>query len=274
MALIGPHIDPPLADIPGLLIGSGYTVFQTTLRDPVRLSKDGIPNAADQEGFHAARAAAPEPLWGIVHASLLTNLASPDPRVRNSSASALLGDATLAGTLGLAGVCFHGGYQKGHPDREAALNALAYKLGDVLNRLPVGARVLLENSCEGTELCQTIAEMGRVVNALDTDPAKLGLVLDTCHLHVAGFDMAAPNAPDRLADEMEAYGLAPYLTTLHLNDAREACGSHRDRHAVPGTGTIGEGLRSLRAHPLFAPIPCILEISRADVPQAIAFLEP
>lgn len=272
MPRIGPHIDPPLADIPGLLTRSGYNTFQTTLRDPLRLSKDGIPDAADQESFRAA-CAATGPLWGIVHASLLTNLASPDPRIRNSSASALVADATLADALGLAGVCFHGGYQKGHAGREAALEALVYKLGGVLGRLPAGARVLLENSCEGTELGQTIAELGQVVTTLDADPTKLGLVLDTCHLHVAGFDLAALDAPERLADEMEAAGLAPYLTALHLNDAREACGSHRDRHAVPGDGTIGEGLRRLRAHPLFAPIPCILEISRSEVPQAIAFLE-
>lgn len=273
MTLIGPHIDPPLAEIPALLARGGYSTFQTTLRDPMRLSKDGIPDADDQELFRKA-CAATDPVWGIAHASLLTNPASPDPRIRNSSASALVADAALAAALGLAGVCFHGGYQKGHPDREAALNALAYKLDGVLGKLPPGARILLENSCEGTELGQTIAELGQVVAALDADPTKLGLILDTCHLHVAGFDLAAPDAPERLTDQIEAAGLTPYLTALHLNDAREACGSHRDRHAVPGEGTIGEGLRRLRAHPLFAPLPCILEIARSDVPRAIAFLEP
>jgi deoxyribonuclease-4 len=272
MTLIGPHIDPPLAAIPALLTRSGYTTFQTTLRDPVRLSKDGIPDVFDQENFRAGCATG-GPFWGIAHASLLTNLASTDPRIRNSSASALVGDATLAGSLGLAGVCFHGGYQKGHDSRDAALDALAYKLNDVLGRLPSGARVLLENSCEGTELGQTIAELGKVVAALEADPTKLGLVLDTCHLHVAGFDLAAADAAERLADEIAAAGLAPYLTALHLNDARAECGSHRDRHAVPGDGTIGEGLRRLRAHPLFAPVPCILEIARSEVPQGIAFLE-
>ena len=273
MTLIGPHIDPPLADIPALLTRSGYTTFQTTLRDPLRLSKDGIPDAADQELFRAACAAAPGPFWGIAHASLLTNPASPDPRIRNSSASALVADATLAGSLGLAGVCFHGGYQKGHANRQAALDALVYKLNDVLGRLPSGARVLLENSCEGTELCQTVGELGQIVAALDADPAKLGLVIDTCHLHVAGFDLAAPDAPERLAAEIEAAGLSAYLTALHLNDALEACGSHRDRHAVPGQGTIGEGLRRLRAHPLFGSLPAILEIARSEVPHGIAFLE-
>lgn len=264
----GLHIDPPLSVIPGILRSHNLTRFQTTLRDPMRLAKQGIPDEADQDAYKAAS----EGLWGIVHASMITNLASPDPRIRNGSAGALVADANLAKSLGLAGVCFHVGYQKGHPDREAALDAVAYKLNDVMNRLEPGAKVLLENGCEGTELGQTVAEIGRVVKAVGSDPIRLGVVLDTCHLHVAGFDLADPDAPQRLADEIHQSELTNFITALHLNDAREACGSHRDRHAVPGTGTIGEGLRRLLAHPLFASLPCILELGTHSALEGIAYL--
>jgi len=40
----GLHIDPPLAAIPGELQSHGLTHFQTTLRDPMRLAKQGIPD--------------------------------------------------------------------------------------------------------------------------------------------------------------------------------------------------------------------------------------
>lgn len=272
MSRFGPHIDPPLAHIPPALRELGLSAFQTTLRDPRRLSKESVPDEADQAAFREAATLVPD-LWGIVHASLLTSLASPDPRVRNGSAGALVADANLAGSLGMAGVCFHAGYQKGHDARDAALQAVAYKLGDSLTKLKPGGRLLLENSCEGTELCQTVAEIGFVVQALNTNATQFGIILDTCHLHVAGFDLAAPAAPERLAAELEEAGLAPFLTALHLNDAREACGSHRDRHAVPGQGTIGEGLRRLLAHPLFAPLPCILEMSLDDALAGIAFMQ-
>ncbi len=271
MTLIGPHIDPPLRDIPELLTRHGYRTFQTTLRDPLRLSKLGIPSEEDQTAYRAG-AALEGPFWGMAHSSLLTNIASPDPRIRNGSAVALIADATLAASLGLAGACFHGGYQKGHATREAAVEALIYKLKDVLGRLPSGAKVLLENSCEGTELGQTIEELGFIISNVDADPQKIGLILDTCHLHVAGFDLAAPNAPERLVAELDAAGLTPLLTALHLNDAREACGSHRDRHAPPGQGTIGQGLRRLIAIPPFNTLPAILEISEVDVPNAIEYL--
>src|SRR5579884_506707 len=271
MPRIGPHIDPPLSRTPSLLKMHGWATFQTTLRDPHRLSKESIPDEGDQALF-LLEAKSLSGLWGMVHASMLTNLASLDPRIRHGSAGALAADANLAADLGLAGVCFHVGYQKGHTAREAALAAVGEKLGEVLGRLKPGARVMLENGCEGTELGQTIAELGTVVHASEGDPERLGIVLDTCHLHVSGFDMAAPEAPEKLAAELEAQGLVPYLTAIHLNDAREPCGSHRDRHAVPGQGTIGEGLRRFLRHPLFAPLPAILEMSVPAAEQGIAFL--
>ncbi|HLK60830.1 MAG TPA: deoxyribonuclease IV [Chthonomonadaceae bacterium] len=271
MSRFGPHIDPPLALIPAELMTLETRVFQTTLRDPRRLSKEGIPDEVDQQAFLEGMAGIGG-WWGMAHASMLTSLGSPDPRIRHASIGALAGDANLAASLGLAGVCFHVGYEKGHASREAALDAVAAKLDEVLTKLKPGAKVLLENGCEGTELGQTVAEIGRVVKGVQADPAKLGVTLDTCHLHVSGFDMAAPDAPERLAGEIEAAGLTPYLTSLHLNDAREPCGSHRDRHATPGRGTIGEGLRRLIAHPMFAELPCILEISESEVPVGIAFL--
>ena len=281
MPRFGFHFDPPLATIPYRLSARGSATFQTTLRNPMRLSKVDIPDEADQEAYRAKSAelantnasGTESALWGMVHASLITNIASPDVRIRHGSISALVADANLAASLGLAGVCFHGGYQKGHDTREAALETLSIKLADVLAKLKPGASVWLENGCEGTELGQTIAELGQVVQAVKPDPAKFGLVLDTCHLHVAGFDLAAPDAPQRLADQLEAEELTPYLRALHLNDAREACGSHRDRHAVPGDGTIAEGLRDLCRHPVFAPLPAILELGAEDATRGIAYLE-
>src|SRR5512135_2208862 len=150
------HIDPPLAAIPDLLRAAGVDAFQTTLRNPQRFGKEGIPDAGDQAAFRALSSG----LWGIVHATLLVNLASPEGRIRNASASSLVGDLQLAAQLGLAGVCFHVGYAKGHPDIDTALDAAARKLGQVLESMPASASAVIENSCEGTELAKTIAGIG------------------------------------------------------------------------------------------------------------------
>ena len=84
-----------------------------------RLAKEGIPDEEDQEAYRRSNAG----LWGMVHGSLITNLAAPDPKIRNGSVGALASDANLAASLGLAGVCFHVGYCKGHETQDGAIEA-------------------------------------------------------------------------------------------------------------------------------------------------------
>jgi deoxyribonuclease-4 len=262
------HIDPPLAGIPELLRRDGVDAFQTTLRNPHRFGKDGIPDPDDQAAFRATASG----LWGIAHATLLMNLASPDGRIRNASASSLVGDLQLATQLGLAGVCFHIGYAKGHPDLNAALDAAARKLGQVLASVPAGARAVIENSCEGTELGKAIAEIARVIRDVGAPRERLAVLIDTCHLHAAGFDLSSADAGQRLADALDAEGILDRVIAFHLNDSQGPCGCGRDRHAVPGEGTIREGLLSIVEHPAFADLPLILELSIEDARRGLTYL--
>jgi len=262
------HIDPPLAAIPEMLRHDGVDAFQTTLRNPQRFGKEGIPDAQDQAASRAGAAG----LWGIAHATLLVNLASPDGRIRNASASSLLGDLQLAAQLGLAGVCFHVGYAKGHPDVGTALTAAARKLGQVVGSMPAGACAVIENSCEGTELGKEIAEIGQLVRDVGAPRERLAVLIDTCHLHAAGFDLSGADAGSRLADQLDGAGILDRLVAFHLNDSQGPSGCKRDRHAVPGEGTIGDGLLSVVHHPAFAELPMILELSIDAARRGIAYL--
>ncbi len=257
---LGPHIDPPLANVPREMHALDVHIFQTILRAPTRLSREGVPDEEDRAAFLASRG----DVWGIAHASLLTNLASQDPRLRNGSVSALAGDANLAAELGLAGVCFHVGYQKGHDSLDAALELAARKLGEAVAKLKPGARLLIENGAEGSELAKSPQEIARLLRGVGLPPDQIGIVLDTCHLHVSTMDLSSADAPERLAEELSELGLIPYLAALHLNDAQYPAGSGRDRHAPPGYGTINVGLLRLLENPVFAQLPCVLEMDVVD----------
>jgi deoxyribonuclease IV len=267
---VGLSIDPPLAAIPGVLVEEGVDAFQTVLRDPGRFGNYGVPDAADRgaliEGLRGRGA------WGVAHGSLLVNLASPEGRIRNSSVSSLLSDLKVAAELGLDAVCFHVGYAKGHPSAEEALQLATRKLGELVERMPAGPRLLIENSCEGSELGQTIAELARLLRDVAAPPERLGLLIDTCHLHAAGFDLSGDGAGERLADVLAADGVLDRVAAFHLNDCQLPCGAHRDRHAVPGAGTIGMGVISVAAHPAFATLPGVLELSLEDARLGLAFL--
>jgi deoxyribonuclease IV len=267
---VGLSIDPPLATIPPLLAAEGLDVYQTVLRDPGRFGNYGVPEPAD-------RAALVEGLrgrgtWGLAHGSLLINLASPEGRIRNSSVSSLLADLKVAAEVGIDAVCFHVGYAKGHPGTEEALILATRKLGELIERMPEGPRLLLENSCEGTELGQTIPELARLLRDVGAPAERFGLLIDTCHLHAAGFDLSGEDAGQRLADALGAESVLDRVVAFHLNDCQLPCGAHRDRHATPGTGTIGIGVASVARHRAFATLPGVLEISVEDARQGLQYL--
>jgi deoxyribonuclease-4 len=267
---VGLSIDPPLATIPALLSEEGVDVYQTVVRDPGRFGNYGVPEPADRaalmEGLRGRR------VWGVAHGSLLINLASPEGRIRNSSVSSLLADLKVAAEVGLDAVCFHVGYTKGHPSAEAALTLATRKLGELIARMPEGPRLLLENSCEGSEMGQTIAELARLVRDVGAPPDRFGLLIDTCHLHAAGFDLSGETAGQRLADALSDEGVLERVVAFHLNDCQLPCGAHRDRHATPGAGTIGMGVVSVATHAAFASLPGVLELSIEDARQGLAFL--
>ena len=50
------------------------------------------------------------------------------------------------------------------------------------------------------------------------------------------------------------------LKALHLNDSKNPCGAHKDRHETIGNGYLGlETFRRVVNHPDLAGLPCILE---------------
>lgn len=266
----GLSVDPPLAAIPDLLAEEGVDVFQTVLRDPGRFGNYGVPEPGDRaalvDGLRGRR------VWGVAHGSLLINLASPEGRIRNSSVSSLLADLKVAAEVGMDAVCFHVGYARGHPSADAALELATRKLGELIERMPAGPRLLMENSCEGSELGQTVAELGRLVRDVGAPPDRLGLLIDTCHLHAAGFDLSGADAGERLAGALDAEGMLARVAAFHLNDCQLPCGAHRDRHAVPGEGTIGMGVVSVASHAAFAALPGVLELSVEDARRGLVFL--
>jgi deoxyribonuclease-4 len=61
--------------------------------------------------------------------------------------------------------------------------------------------------------------------------------LDTAHAFVAGYDLSAEDGGRRVVEELVgAAGEAVAL--VHLNDARNELGSHRDGHRKVGEGCI------------------------------------
>lgn len=98
--------------------------------------------------------------------------------------------------------------------------------------------VLLETMAgKGTEVGRSFEELARIIEGVDHDEC-LGVCLDTCHVWDAGYDIACDL--DGFLDEFDRVIGLDRLRALHLNDSKNSCGSHKDRHEKIGEGQIGK----------------------------------
>ena len=86
----------------------------------------------------------------------------------------------------------------------------------------------------------------------------LGVCLDTCHVSDAGYDIV--NDLDGVLAEFDRVIGLDRLKALHLNDSKNPCGAHKDRHEKLGQGCLGlEMFRRILHHPALRGLPMILE---------------
>ncbi len=228
-------------------------VFAANPRSWARPPGDTAQEAALREA--ASRAGLPV----FVHAPYLINPGSPDPVTAERSAAAIVASIRCGAVIGARGVVVHTGSAV-DGDRAAGLRRAAECLRPVLDAIgPGDPDLLLEPMAgQGSMLCAAIGELRPYLDALDWHP-RAGICLDTCHLFGAGHDLAAP---DGVATALAALSAAApgRLRLLHANDARDPCGSHKDRHENIGSGLIGaDAFGRLLVHPATAGVPFIVE---------------
>jgi deoxyribonuclease-4 len=175
----------------------------------------------------------------FVHAPYLVNIASPNPEFLEKSQHLCVQSIRACGVLQAGGFVVHAG-AGGPGEPAAAVERSAAVLRAILAETADETRLLVElMAATAGAVASTIEEAARLFEAVgDT---RLGLVLDTCHLFVAGYALDEPAGVDALFAELASSGLTERLSLIHLNDAKFGRGSRRDRHEVVGEGEIGLG---------------------------------
>lgn len=118
--------------------------------------------------------------------------------------------------------------------------------------------VLLETmSGKGTEVGSRFEEIKAIIDGVKLKE-KIGVCLDTCHVHDAGYDIV--NNLDGVIEEFDKVIGLNYLKAIHLNDSMNICNSHKDRHQKIGSGEIGlNALAGVINHPKLRNLPFYLE---------------
>jgi len=202
----------------------------------------------------------------LVHAAYVLNTASAEADKGERAAVALGKELERTSALGAFACCFHPG-SSGKGDPASAIDRVGDAIVRALERVPSGARVLIENTAgAGNTVGKTAAEVAAMLARV---PASLrgrtGYGLDTCHLFAAGLDIAS--SPDALRAVLDEFAAATgeNPSFFHLNDSAGAFGSNRDRHTLIGEGAIGvDPFRWLLGDPRAEGIPLILETPQAN----------
>jgi deoxyribonuclease-4 len=222
----------------------------------------------DQDAAAGFRARVAEIGMGqvLVHTSYLINLGSSDDALWERSWMALADELVRAELLAATAVVTHvGTAYKTDPERTAERIAsgidLAWRLAGVGS-----TRLLLENTAAaGTTFGDGPEELGEIIGLLDPSAGHVGVCIDTCHAHAAGWDLSRPETVTRLVDEFEAC-CGAVIEAVHANDCLFGAGMHKDRHAWIGDGTIGyEGFAAVVAESRLASVPLVTEMS-GEVP--------
>lgn len=177
----------------------------------------------------------------VIHTGYLVNLCSQTELFLEKSILAFRGEVERALALGAEYLVLHPGSWKGLT-REEGLRRAAESIARAVDGVrfdDCDFRVLIENTA-GAEFSlggsfEQVAELIEKLRGL----VPVGACLDTCHCHVAGYDLVSGEGYEETVERVrDSMGLEA-VRVWHMNDAKAVRGSRLDRHQHIGDGTMG-----------------------------------
>jgi len=177
----------------------------------------------------------------VVHTNYLVNMASVTASFLKKSIEAFRGELERALALCADYLVLHPGSFRG-ADRKPALLQTSAAIAAAASGLDLpehNLTVLIENSA-GSEysLGGSFEQVAEVIDHLSR-VIPVGACIDTCHTHVAGYDIVSEAGMAKTLNDLNRIIGLKTVHVWHCNDAKAACGSKLDRHQHVGRGTIG-----------------------------------
>lgn len=192
----------------------------------------------------------------ICHAPYIINLANREKEdAWNFSCGFLKQEISRITKMGVNFMVVHPGNSL-KIERSIALKNISDAINFIIDS-DTKPMILLETMAgKGTECGINIKEIKTILEGINLKE-KVGVCLDTCHLNDSGVNIADFNS---YLEEFDKVIGIEKIKCVHLNDSKNILGSHKDRHANIGYGTIGfENLLNVFYHEKLKDVPKILE---------------
>jgi deoxyribonuclease IV len=192
----------------------------------------------------------------LAHAPYTLNPGSADAKTREFALQTMADDLRRMEYVPNNLYNFHPGSHVGQ-GIEVGIGLIADTLNEILTP-EQSTIVLLETmSGKGTEIGSTFEELRGIIDKVKLSE-KVGVCLDTCHVHDAGYDIV--NNLDGVLTEFDKIIGLERLKAIHINDSKNPFASHKDRHEKIGEGSIGlEAMVRIINHPAICSLPFFLE---------------
>lgn len=184
----------------------------------------------------------------VIHTNYLVNLAGVNELFLKKSVEAFRDEIQRALALCAEYLVLHPGSFRGS-DREQGLLRTAAAIAAAAQGLDLaghGLTILIENTAGAEYSLGGSFEQVAEVLAYLRHLVPVGACIDTCHTHVAGYDIVSPQGLRDTLNQLENTVGLKHVRVWHCNDAKAARGSKLDRHQHIGKGSIGlEPFRAL-----------------------------
>ncbi|HBL82071.1 MAG TPA: endonuclease IV [Clostridiales bacterium] len=235
-------------------VSIGANTFQFFTRNP----RGGTAKALDQSDIDAFLEYSREHGIGIIlaHAPYTLNACSKDEKIREFAKNTMADDLRRMEAVPGNLYNFHPGSHVGQ-GIETGIEQISAQLNELLTP-ELTTTVLLETMAgKGSEVGSHFEEIKAIIDRVDLKD-KLGVCLDTCHVHDAGYDVV--NDLDGVLSAFDRVIGIDRLRAVHINDSKNPFESHKDRHEVIGGGSIGtEAFARIINHPQLCGLPFYLE---------------
>jgi deoxyribonuclease IV len=195
----------------------------------------------------------------LIHAIYLLNPASEKAEFREKSLEALTLALNAGEQLGALGVVLHPGSALKSEDVDGAIKRAGEVIREALAESGSCPLHLEDTAGAGGTLGRSFEELAALIEA-SGGGKRLGVCLDSCHLHASGYDMRTEESIAAVVDDFDRIVGLDRLGSLHVNDSVTPLGSNRDRHVNLGDGEIGAtGIAAFLSEPRFDGLPAIFE---------------
>jgi len=192
----------------------------------------------------------------LAHAPYTMNLCAADAGIRQFALDLLADDISRMELLPGNLYNFHPG---SHVNQgvENGISMIVDALNNTLKPEQTTTVLLETMAGKGSEIGRSFEELRAIIDGVAL-AEKMGVCLDTCHIHDAGYDIV--NDLDGVLNVFDHIIGLDRLKAIHLNDSKNPFGSHKDRHETIGNGSLGiQALTRVINHPQLRHLPFYLE---------------